>query len=125
MINVRKMLRSFGYAVEGVVALFRYENNARFHLLAALVVVIAGVIIGLTYLDWVIIVIVIGGVWAAEAFNTAIEKLCDVVSPSIHPQIKAVKDLAAAGVLIMAGTAALTGVIIFGKAIITSFSFTF
>ncbi len=125
MINVRKMLRSFGYAVEGVVALFRYENNARFHLLAALVVVIAGIIIGLTYLDWVIIVIVIGGVWAAEAFNTAIEKLCDVVSPSIHPQIKAVKDLAAAGVLIMAGTAALTGVIIFGKAIITSFSFTF
>lgn len=119
------MLRSFGYAVEGVVALFRYENNARFHLLAALVVVIAGIIIGLTYLDWVIIVIVIGGVWAAEAFNTAIEKLCDVVSPSIHPQIKAVKDLAAAGVLIMAGTAALTGVIIFGKAIITSFSFTF
>ncbi|MCP1385998.1 diacylglycerol kinase family protein [Runella salmonicolor] len=125
MINVRKMLRSFGYAVEGVVALFRYENNARFHLLAALVVVIAGIIIGLTYLDWVIIVIVIGGVWAAEAFNTAIEKLCDVVSPGIHPQIKAIKDLAAAGVLIMAGTAALTGVIIFGKAIITSFSFTF
>jgi diacylglycerol kinase len=125
MINVRKMLRSFGYAVEGMVALFRYENNARFHLLAALVVVIAGIIIGLTYLDWVIIAIVIGGVWAAEAFNTAIEKLCDVVSPDIHPQIKAIKDLAAAGVLIMAGTAALTGVIIFGKAIITSFSFTF
>jgi diacylglycerol kinase len=125
MINVRKMLRSFGYAVEGMVALFRYENNARFHLLAALVVVIAGIIIGLTYLDWVIIAIVIGGVWAAEAFNTAIEKLCDVVSPGIHPQIKAIKDLAAAGVLIMAGTAALAGVIIFGKAIITSFSFTF
>ena len=125
MINVRKMLRSFGYAIEGIVALFRYENNARFHLLAALVVVIVGIIIGLTYLDWVIITIVVGGVWAAEAFNTAIEKLCDVVSPSIHPQIKAVKDLAAAGVLIMAITAAITGVIIFGKAIITSFSFTF
>lgn len=125
MINVRKMFRSFGYAAEGVFALFKYENNARFHLLAALTVLIAGGVLGLTYLEWIIIGIVIGGVWAAEAFNTAIEKLCDVVSPDIHPQIKAIKDLAAAGVLIMACTAAFTGIIVFGKAILTLFSFTF
>lgn len=119
------MFRSFTYAAEGVIALFRYENNARFHLLIAVAVCVAGIILELSYLDWLVIVMVIGGVWAAEAFNTAIEKLCDVVSPDIHPQIKAVKDLAAAGVLIMAGTAALIGLIIFGKAIITLFSFTF
>ncbi|MFN8346229.1 MAG: diacylglycerol kinase family protein [Spirosomataceae bacterium] len=119
------MFRSFTYAAEGVAALFRYENNARFHLLIAVAVCAAGIILGLNYLEWLVIVIVIGGVWAAEAFNTALEKLCDVVSPEIHPQIKAAKDLAAAGVLIMAGTAALTGLLIFGKAIMNLFSFTF
>ncbi|WP_428667858.1 diacylglycerol kinase family protein [Runella sp.] len=119
------MLRSFKYATDGVFALFRYENNARFHLLAALAVIAGGIFIGLSYIDWIVIIIVIGGVWAAEAFNTAIEKLCDVVSPGIHPQIKAVKDLAAAGVLVMACAAALTGTVIFGKAILKLFSFTF
>lgn len=119
------MLRSFGYATEGVCALFRYENNARFHLLAALAVLIAGSFLRLNYLEWVIIGIVVGGVWAAEAFNTAIEKLCDMVTPELHPQIKAIKDLAAAGVLIMACAAAFTGIIVFGKAILTLLSFTF
>ncbi len=125
MINVRKMLRSFKYAVAGIIALFRYENNARFHLVAALAVIIIGLSVGLNYLDWTIILIAIGGVWAAEAFNTAVEKLCDVVSPDFHPQIKAVKDLAAAGVLIMAVIAALIGTIVFGKVILTLFPFTF
>ena len=125
MINVRKMLRSFKYAVAGIIALFRYENNARFHLVAALAVIIIGLSVGLNYLDWTIILIAIGGVWAAEAFNTAVEKLCDVVSPDFHPQIKAVKDLAAAGVLIMAVIAALIGTIVFGKVILTLFPSTF
>ena len=114
MINVRKMLRSFSYATEGVFALFRYENNARFHLLAALTVLIAGSFLRLNYLEWVIISIVIGGVWAAEAFNTAIEKLCDLVSPDYHPQIKAAKDLAAAGVMITSVVAVVVGAIVFG-----------
>jgi diacylglycerol kinase (ATP) len=39
-------------------------------------------------------------VWVAEALNTAIEFLSDVVSPDYHPLIKNAKDIAAAAVLI-------------------------
>ncbi len=117
MIDIRKMLRSFSYAIEGGAALFRYENNARFHLLAAIVVVIAGWYFNLDLVEWALIAIAIGGVWAAEAFNTALEKLCDLVSPHFHPQIKAVKDLAAAGVFIMAGVALVIGILVFGDKI--------
>ena len=114
MVDIRKMIRSFSYAFEGVVALFRYENNARFHLIAAFGVVLLGIVLGLERFEWALVAIVIGAVWAAEAFNTAIEKLCDLVSPDYHPQIKAAKDLAAAGVMITSVVAVVVGAIVFG-----------
>ncbi|HAK75473.1 MAG TPA: diacylglycerol kinase [Runella sp.] len=114
MVDIRKMIRSFSYAFEGVVALFRYENNARFHLIAAFGVVLVGIVLGLERFEWALVAIVVGAVWAAEAFNTAIEKLCDLVSPDYHPQIKAAKDLAAAGVMITSVVAVVVGAIVFG-----------
>ena len=114
MVDIRKMIRSFSYAFEGVVALFRYENNARFHLIAAFGVVLLGMVLGLERFEWALVAIVVGAVWAAEAFNTAIEKLCDLVSSDYHPQIKAAKDLAAAGVMITSVVAVVVGAIVFG-----------
>ena len=52
-------------------------------------------------------------VLAAEAFNTAIERLVNLVSPDYHPIAGDVKDIAAGAVLICAVTAALVGAIIF------------
>ena len=52
-------------------------------------------------------------VWMAELFNSAIEKAMDFISTEKHPQIKLVKDLAAAAVLITALAAVIVGGIIF------------
>jgi diacylglycerol kinase len=112
-INIRKAIRSFRFAGMGIYSLFRYENNARIHLIACLLVIITGIWLGISEMEWCIIVIQIGLVWSAEAINTAIEKLADVVSPGYHSAIKDVKDLAAAGVLILAGSAVIVGSIIF------------
>lgn len=122
MINIRKMLRSFGYAFEGLLALFRYENNARFHLLVAIGVLLAGIGFDVDSKEWALIALAIGGVWAAEAFNTALEKLCDLVSPDFHPQIKTIKDLAAAGVLVVSGVALVIGVLVFGEKLMIFFN---
>ncbi len=112
-INIRKAIRSFRYAGMGIYSLFRYENNARIHLIACILVVIAGVVLGLSITEWCLITLCVGLVWSAEAINTALEKLADVVSPGYHPAIKDVKDLAAAGVLILAISAVVVGSIIF------------
>ena len=114
MINVHKVFRSFRFAGQGIVDLFRYENNAKVHLLIALVVIIAGLWLGLARTEWAIILTQIGLVWAAEAFNTALEKLCDLVMPELHPTIKAVKDLSSGAVLVLAITSVVVGVIILG-----------
>ncbi len=114
MINGPKVLRSFRFAGQGIVQLFRNENNAKVHLLIAGMVVIAGFWLRLSRVEWAILLTQIGLVWAAEAFNTAIEKLCDVVSPGLHPQIKAIKDLSAGAVLLLALTAVVVGVLVLG-----------
>lgn len=122
MINLPKTLRSFRFAGQGVVALFRYENNARFHALAGLVVVGVGFWLGLTSTEWAILLTQIGLIFMAEAINTAIEKLCDVVSPAHHPTIKAVKDIAAGAVLILAIVSVLVGLLILGPKLLILFT---
>ncbi|WP_221393948.1 diacylglycerol kinase family protein [Dyadobacter sp. NIV53] len=112
-VNIRKAIRSFRYAGMGIYSLFRYENNARIHLIACVLVLIAGISLQISPTEWCTIVILIGLVWSAEAINTAIEKLADVVSPDYHRAIKDVKDLAAAGVLILAVSSVIVGGIIF------------
>jgi diacylglycerol kinase len=84
-------------------------------------VIAAGFFFSLTALEWVIIITIGSLVFAAEAINTSIEILSNVVSPEINPQIKLVKDIAAGAVLLTAITAVITGIIVFLPKIITHF----
>ena len=59
------------------------------------------------------LIIVIGFVWVAEFFNTAIERIMDFISPGQHPEVRFIKDMSAGAVLLAALTAAITGGIIF------------
>lgn len=109
----RKRIRSFGYAFNGIRLLITKEHNAWIHCFAAICVVIAGAVLGLSRMEWVAVVIVIGAVLAAEAVNSSIEALADLVSPEYNEAIKRTKDLAAGAVLLMAIAAAIVGLIIF------------
>ena len=93
--------------------MIRYEQNARIHLLATVVVIAAGLLLGLNRYEWFGICVAIGIVWSAEAFNTAIEKLVDMVSPERCPQAGLVKDIAAGGVLICALIALVIALLVF------------
>ncbi len=108
-----KRLRSFGFAFNGLKILFREEHNARIHLLAAVVVIIAGFCFHISILEWMVVVLAIGLVITMEIINSAIENMADFVSPERHEKIKKIKDLAAAGVLVSAITALIIGMIIF------------
>ena len=111
--SIRQRLKSFVYAWRGLLLLIRQEHNAWIHLSAAAGVVIAGFCFNITQLEWIAVVFCIGLVLAAETFNTAIEKLANVVSPDWNELIGKVKDVAAGAVLICAITAAIVGLIIF------------
>ena len=110
--SIRKRLESFVYAFRGLRWLFD-EHNAWIHLVAMVGVITAGFLFSITQGEWIAIILCIGIVFAAEAFNTAIEKLANVVSPQWNKDIGKVKDLAAGAVFICAIAAAIVGVIIF------------
>ncbi len=111
--SLAERARSFRYAFSGLAELLRSQHNARVHLFASLLVVIVGLSLGVTRMEWCALLLAMMLVWIAEALNTALEFLCNLVSPDFHPLIKKSKDVAAASVLISAAGAVVIGVLIF------------
>ena len=93
------------------------ERNFRIHLIAIVVVCIAGIYFDLSATEWALIVVSIGMVIAAELFNTAIEDLVDLVSPQKNPKAGRIKDISAAAVMATAIAALVVGIYIFGNKI--------
>ncbi|KAA9340024.1 diacylglycerol kinase family protein [Adhaeribacter soli] len=110
---IKKRLNSFGYALRGMGAAFRYEPNMKLHVLAAIEAIFLGWFFHIKPSEWCWIILAIGLVWMAEIFNTALEKLTDLVSPDYHELAGQAKDLAAGAVLMAAFTALAIGILIF------------
>jgi diacylglycerol kinase len=106
-------VRSFGHALTGWRTLIAEQTNARIHLLATAVVICLGWWQSLQDWEWVAILLCIALVWCAEALNTALEYLCDLVQPEPDPLVKRAKDVAAGGVLVCAVIALIVAAIIF------------
>ena len=110
----RARLFSFVYAIRGIGSLIRQEPNARLHAVATVLAIALGCYRHITRLEWIALTIVIALVWIAEALNTCVEMLCDLwCEGEYHPQVKIIKDIAAAAVIIAALCALVTGIIIF------------
>ena len=113
MDSLKDRIRSFKYAGAGVFDLFRSHPNAQIHFILMVLVIIAGIVFSVSLLEWCLLILCIVLVLSAEAFNSAIEYLVDLVSPERHPLAGKVKDMAAGAVLITAIGAALVGLLIF------------
>ena len=105
--------KSFGYAFEGIRTGISKERNMKIHCMVAALVVIAGLILGISVTEWCICLGLFGMVMALELVNTAVEAVVDLVTEERHPLAKIAKDTAAGAVLIAAIMAAIVGLIIF------------
>lgn len=112
-LDKKRLRNSFKYAGIGILQAFIGEQNLKIHTLIAILVIGAGFILEISYMEWIVCLILIGLVLMAEFFNTAIEYVVDLASPEIHPLAKASKDTASAGVLMMAIISAIIGSMIF------------
>lgn len=111
--NNKKKSIGFVFAWNGLVEMTKSERNFRIHILATIIVVLLGLFLKLSLIEWMIILIIIGIVLVAETTNTAVEKLIDYLKPDIHPSAKVIKDIAAGAVLIAAITAFIIGCLVF------------
>jgi len=106
-------IRSFRYAIAGIVRMIRCQHNAWIHAIATVGVIAEGCFFHLSPSEWCWLVLAISTVWTAEALNTAFEFLADAASPNFHPIVRDAKDVAAGAVLITAIAATVIGVIVF------------
>ncbi len=113
MIDVPRLLRSFRFGLAGLAYVFRTEQNMRIHVGMAAFVIAAGWFFRISASEWLAVVFCIGAVIAAEAFNSAIERLADRVEPGEDRLIGLSKDAAAGAVLALAIASAAIGAIIF------------
>lgn len=95
-----RFLKSTGYALEGLKVCFLSERNFRIQVTIAAVAFLAGLICKISLEEWLDILICTALVLGLEIINTAIEKLSDAFTTSIHPLIKQVKDIAASAVFL-------------------------
>lgn len=106
-------LKSFVFAFKGIKYTLRTQHNFRIHTTLALIAILLGFLLNISWLEWISIIIVIGIVLAAEVFNSSIEELTNLVSPDKNKKAGIIKDLSAGAVLILALSAFITGTIIF------------
>jgi diacylglycerol kinase (ATP) len=112
--RLRRIVRSFGYAFEGLATIVRTQPNFWVHVFAACLALVLGVVLRLSPVELAIIVLCIALVMVVEAVNSGIETMCDLISPGHHPQIKRAKDISAAAVLISAAAAVVVALLLFG-----------
>jgi diacylglycerol kinase len=111
-------LKSFTHAFAGLRFLMRNEPNMRIHFAVAAFVLVAGLWLGINLAGWRWLVAAMALVPIAEALNTGVEQACNAISREHRPEIKAAKDVAAAGVLIAALASALIGASVFVPALL-------
>ncbi|MCI7774666.1 MULTISPECIES: diacylglycerol kinase family protein [Enorma] len=110
-------IRSFGYAIEGFRTAVATERNIKVQLLVGVLAIVAGVVLKIDALSWVLVLLCIGLVLFAELVNTSIEAIVDLATQDLHPLAKRAKDIAAASVFTLSITAAVVGIIVFARAL--------
>src|SRR5215208_1078319 len=107
------VLETFNYAFQGVIHVLRTHRNMRIHVLAAVVVLVAAIAIGVSRLELMMLLLSITFVLIAEMINSAIEGAIDVATTSFDPMAKLAKDIAAGAVLIASVNAIAVGYLVF------------
>ena len=104
---------SFTWAFAGIVYVLRTQRNMQLHIAAVAIVLILGLALDLSRLEFVAVIGAISLVLVAEMFNTAVEAAIDAVITDYHPLVKIAKDVAGGAVLIAAVNAVATAYLVF------------
>lgn len=107
----QSFIKKLGFALSGFCYALKHEHNMRRHVIVALITLGFFAWLQPAAVWWALIVLCIALVIGAELLNSAIEELIDYLHPQRHEQIKTVKDMLAAMVLIISLCSAIIGLL--------------
>lgn len=114
----KKIFRSFRNAFKGFKIQLK-QFNFRLMILIAFLAIILGLLLKISYFEWLILLVIISLILALETFNTTIEMVLDYLEPNFSNKIGMIKDLAASGVVIAVFASLIIGFLIFFPKIIS------
>lgn len=113
MINIHRFTRSFGYALEGILHIFKFHQNIRFHMLIAVLALLLAAFLRIGHIEFLFILLAIFLVIISEMINTAIEEMTNLITTEHRKEAKIAKDVASAAVLLSSVMAIIIGLVIF------------
>lgn len=119
---MKRFFNSLGFAFSGIIQSWKIGQNFKIQVGCGLVSLVLCVLLNVQGWEWIVVLILTGGVLSLETLNSSIEKLCDLISVDRDPKIKTIKDLSAGSVLIFSVIAMVIGCLIFIPKIILALS---
>ena len=111
-------IRSLGYAIAGCLYMLRRQKNVRIQAIASAAVLLLALWLGISALEWALLILTVAMVWITEFINAAIEAAVNLTTPDLHPMAKVAKDVAAAAVLLGVLASVIVGCLILGPPLI-------
>lgn len=107
------LIKSFNYAIDGIIYTLKSQRNMQIHYMIGLLVIIMSLFFNLSRIELIGVIFAVSLVVIAEMLNTAVEKTVDLVTKDYNTLAKIAKDVAAGAVLISAINAVVVGYLIF------------
>lgn len=111
--KLKKLGKSFLYALAGIVFAFRSERNMTLHIIAAALALAASFYFQVDKLELLAVIMAIFLVFITEMMNTAVEAAVDLKTRNYHPLARVAKNVAAGAVLLAALFALLVAYLVF------------
>jgi diacylglycerol kinase len=116
--KARRWRDKFREAIRGLKLGVRGHSSFSVHFFFAALVLAAALALDFAWVEWCLVLGCVGAVIAAELFNSAIETLFRGLDLETKGRIKGCLDIAAGAVLAVSLTAAIVGLIVFGRKIL-------
>lgn len=110
---LRKHHISFKNAINGIIWAFTTQPNFKIHFTLALLALVAGLVLQITFIEMTILVLTIVFGLGVEMVNTSIESMTDLITTEYKEEAKIAKDVAAGMMLVAAVGAVIVACLIF------------
>lgn len=113
MFKIKRLIKSFKYALKGLYLVIRDEQNFRVHIIFSLLALFSSWFFQISKIELIIVILLIALVMLMEVINSAIERVTDILKPRINNFVMEIKDIMAAAVMLASIVSIIVGLIIF------------
>lgn len=95
----KNIFQSFKNAFEGLIYVSFNHRHFKLEIALGILAIIYFILLGISYLEWIIVIFTIIFVLFSEVLNTIIEEICNIINPEYNYKIKLIKDMSGSLVL--------------------------